>query len=123
VFARAGVRFESHLGHVFSLFRGLWASECGQTFHICAPSGPFLLVAELWPSAPSTGGSSLCYFFIVVHGVGNMTRAGCERLLYFVVAFLIRNWLQTHPRFHMHFTRTYSSWLNLVERSFERPLG
>ena len=24
-FAGAGTRFESHLGHVFSLFRGLWA--------------------------------------------------------------------------------------------------
>jgi transposase len=23
-----------------------------------------------------------------------------------------------HPRFHMHFTPTYSSWLNLVERWF-----
>ena len=31
--SRAGTRFESHLGHVFSLFRGLWASECAQTVH------------------------------------------------------------------------------------------
>jgi len=23
-----------------------------------------------------------------------------------------------HPRFHLHFTPTYSSWLNLVERWF-----
>ena len=30
----------------------------------------------------------------------------------------IRNWLQAHPRFHMHFTPTYSSWLNQVERFF-----
>ncbi|MDQ5862875.1 MAG: transposase, partial [Actinomycetota bacterium] len=30
----------------------------------------------------------------------------------------IRNWLQAHPRFHMHFTPTYSSWLNQVERLF-----
>ena len=29
-FAGAGMRFESHLGHVFSLFRGLRASECAQ---------------------------------------------------------------------------------------------
>ena len=27
-------------------------------------------------------------------------------------------WLQAHPRFHMHFTPTYSSWLNQVERWF-----
>ena len=28
----------------------------------------------------------------------------------------IRRWLVTHPRFTVHFTPTYSSWLNLVER-------
>ncbi len=27
-------------------------------------------------------------------------------------------WLETHPRFHMHFTPTYSSWINQVERLF-----
>jgi len=27
-------------------------------------------------------------------------------------------WLQAHPRFHMHFTPTYSSWINQVERLF-----
>lgn len=30
----------------------------------------------------------------------------------------IHRWLLTHPRFHLHFTPTYSSWLNLVERWF-----
>jgi transposase len=30
----------------------------------------------------------------------------------------IRRWLVSHPRFHVHFTPTYSSWLNLVERWF-----
>jgi transposase len=30
----------------------------------------------------------------------------------------IKNWLAAHPRFHMHFTPTYSSWLNQVERWF-----
>jgi transposase len=30
----------------------------------------------------------------------------------------IRRWLLRHPRFHLHFTPTYSSWLNLVERWF-----
>ena len=43
VFARAGTRFESHLGHVFSLFRGLWASECAQTVHLWAPAGPIFV--------------------------------------------------------------------------------
>ncbi|ART71412.1 IS630 family transposase [Mycobacterium dioxanotrophicus] len=28
----------------------------------------------------------------------------------------ITRWLAAHPRFHMHFTPTYSSWLNQVER-------
>ena len=32
----------------------------------------------------------------------------------------IRRWLKSHPRFHMHFTPTYSSWLNLVERWFAK---
>jgi transposase len=30
----------------------------------------------------------------------------------------VREWLAKHPRFHMHFTPTGSSWLNLVERFF-----
>ena len=30
----------------------------------------------------------------------------------------IKNWLVAHPRFHLHFTPTGSSWLNLVERWF-----
>jgi transposase len=30
----------------------------------------------------------------------------------------IKNWLLAHPRFHLHFTPTGSSWLNLVERWF-----
>jgi hypothetical protein len=28
----------------------------------------------------------------------------------------IQGWLLAHPRFQLHFTPTYSSWLNLVER-------
>ena len=31
---------------------------------------------------------------------------------------VITKWLAAHPRFHMHFTPTYSSWLNQVERWF-----
>lgn len=30
----------------------------------------------------------------------------------------IKRWLARHPRFHFHFTPTYSSWMNLVERFF-----
>ena len=30
----------------------------------------------------------------------------------------VRRWLDRHPRFHLHFTPTSSSWLNLVERWF-----
>ena len=30
----------------------------------------------------------------------------------------VRNWLAANPRFHLHFTPTSSSWLNLVERWF-----
>ncbi len=30
----------------------------------------------------------------------------------------IHRWLTAHPRFHLHFTPTSSSWLNLVERWF-----
>ena len=30
----------------------------------------------------------------------------------------IRRWFARHPRFHPHFTPTYASWLNLVERWF-----
>jgi transposase len=30
----------------------------------------------------------------------------------------IQRWLLAHPRVHLHFTPTYSSWLNLVERWF-----
>ena len=30
----------------------------------------------------------------------------------------IQQWLLKHPRFHLHVTPTYSSWLNLVERWF-----
>lgn len=30
----------------------------------------------------------------------------------------VHRWLLRHPRFHLHFTPTYASWLNLVERFF-----
>jgi len=30
----------------------------------------------------------------------------------------VKRWFARHPRFHLHFIPTYSSWLNLVERFF-----
>lgn len=30
----------------------------------------------------------------------------------------VKSWIRRHPRFHLHFTPTSSSWLNLVERWF-----
>jgi len=30
----------------------------------------------------------------------------------------VKKWLAKHPRFHLHFTPTSSSWLNLIERFF-----
>jgi len=30
----------------------------------------------------------------------------------------VKSWLQRHPRFHLHFIPTSSSWLNMVERWF-----
>jgi len=31
---------------------------------------------------------------------------------------MIRKWFAKRPRFHVHFTPTYGSWINLVERWF-----
>jgi transposase len=31
---------------------------------------------------------------------------------------VVQEWLKKHPRFHMHFTPTSASWLNMVERFF-----
>ena len=30
----------------------------------------------------------------------------------------VKKWLAKHPRFHMHFTPTSASWMNMVERFF-----
>jgi transposase len=30
----------------------------------------------------------------------------------------VREWIEKHPRFHVHFTPTSASWLNMVERFF-----
>jgi len=34
---------------------------------------------------------------------------------------LIRKWFSKRPRFHVHFTPTYGSWINLVERFADPP--
>jgi len=31
---------------------------------------------------------------------------------------LVKRWLLRHPRYHVHFTPTYSSWINQIERWF-----
>ncbi len=31
---------------------------------------------------------------------------------------VVKTWLAAHPRFQIHFTPTYSSWINQVERFF-----
>ena len=30
----------------------------------------------------------------------------------------VKKWLSAHPRFHLHFTPTSASWMNMVERFF-----
>jgi len=35
----------------------------------------------------------------------------------------VTRWLERHPRFHMHYTPTSSSWMNLVERFFRDLTG
>ena len=30
----------------------------------------------------------------------------------------VKEWLEKHPRFHVHFTPTSASWLNMVKRFF-----
>jgi transposase len=36
---------------------------------------------------------------------------------------VVTQWLERHPRFHMHYTPTSSSWMNLVERFFRELTG
>jgi transposase len=35
----------------------------------------------------------------------------------------VKTWLAKHPRFHLHFTPTSASWLNMVERFFRDLAG
>ena len=47
-----------------------------------------------------------------------MPRASIQRLTGYATTPAIKRWLAAHPRIHLHFTPTSSSWLNLVERWF-----
>jgi hypothetical protein len=38
--------------------------------------------------------------------------------MWFGETTVVHRWLLRHPRFHLHVTPTYASWLNLVERFF-----
>ena len=51
-------------------------------------------------------------------GAGGSRRARRARQLLDPQDAPIQRWLLRHPRFTLHFTPTYSSWLNLVERWF-----
>jgi hypothetical protein len=38
-----------------------------------------------------------------------------RRQLHYPQASALTSWLRQHPRFHLHFTATSNSWLNMVE--------
>ena len=63
------MQFESHLGHVFSLFRGLWAADCVQ-ISFMGPRGP-IFVGGGW-----SGGS----FSLLVQRCCCLLLHGRERL-------------------------------------------
>ena len=60
------MQFESHLGHVFSLFRGLWAAECVQISFYGPLRGPIFVGGRCGLAAPSLGLDSgvAAYFFM-----------------------------------------------------------
>jgi hypothetical protein len=77
--------FESHLGHVFPLFRGLLASECGQFVVRGAPSGAFFIAGRLPPCLPrSTVRTSLPVHGRPWPGQHDATNIQCELLEYVV---------------------------------------
>ena len=43
---------------------------------------------------------------------------GCDSPRLLTKSPAITKWLAAHPRFHVHYTPTYSSWINQVERWF-----
>ncbi len=50
--------------------------------------------------------------------IASRTVSSCGWTYRFVMYMMVRKWLHRHPRFHIHFTPTGSSWLDLVERFF-----
>jgi hypothetical protein len=71
------MQFESHLGHVFSLFRGSWAAECVQISFMGPCGGPFLLVAT-GLAAPSLGlDSGVAVYSFMAGSAGNCMTCRC----------------------------------------------
>jgi hypothetical protein len=66
VFARPGMQFESHLGHVFSLFRGLWAAECVQ-ISFCGPLWGPIFVGGGWSGGSFSWPGQRCCC-LLLHG-------------------------------------------------------
>jgi len=54
------------------------------------------------------------------HGVANLDAAldVASGAVITTMTKAVRTWLLRHPRFVFHFTPTYSSWMNQVERWF-----
>ena len=81
-----GLQFETHLGHVFSLFRGLWAAECVQISFFW-PRGPCLLLAVAvwrllllaWTAV--LGGLSASWKHLAEATVAGFSRTGVEELI------------------------------------------
>ena len=96
MFTRVGMQFESHLGHVFSLFRGLWASECAQPVHMRSPSGAFFVGAVAVASVLLTYSVDACYLFIVVHGSARHDRFLLQKNDFFPPPGLAR-WVLHNP--------------------------
>ena len=71
VFARAGMQFESHLGHVFSLFRGLWAAECVQISFYGPLRGPIFVGGRCLVSCLGKGAAG--YTFMAGSAANCMT--------------------------------------------------
>jgi len=65
VFAGEGMQFESHLGHVFSLFRGLWAADCVQ-ISFMGPCGGPIFVGGGWSGGSFPGLGQRCC--LLLHG-------------------------------------------------------
>jgi transposase len=102
--------------------------RCGTMTHDCKRNGPTCLFAALNVLEGTVIGS--CYprhrneeFLKFMRQIDRETPAGLD--LHLVLDNYgthnhenVHQWLAKHPRFHLHFTPTSSSWLNLVERWF-----